>query len=133
MNYLTEHPIDSGEWHRRNADLRDGACVEFLGIVRGDEEGREIPYLDYEAYEAMAERKIAELIEQAQKKWSLHRVYLRHRIGRVAVGEVSVIIRVQAPHRDEAFEACRFLIDAIKKDAPIWKKETCPEKLLESF
>ena len=133
MNYLTEHPIDPGEWHRRKADLRDGASVEFLGIVRGDEEGREIPYLDYEAYEAMAERKIAELIEEAQRRWPSHGIYIRHRIGRVAAGEVSVVIGVQSPHRDEAFEACRFLIDAIKKDLPIWKKEICPEKLSESF
>ena len=118
-----QDPINLDEWHRQSVDLRDGASVEFLGIVRGEEKGRKIHFLDYEAYEPMAERAMGALVEEAKRRWDLHRIYLRHRIGRVAAGGVSVLIGVQAPHKEEAFEACRFLIGRIKKDVPIWKRE----------
>lgn len=121
MPYLTGDPIKPDEWRRLAVDPRDGALVEFLGIVRGQEDGRPIECLEYEAYEPMAERLIARLIDQARARWPLRQVYVRHRIGRVAVGEVAVVIGVQSPHRDEAFAACRLLIDAIKQDVPIWK------------
>lgn len=123
MKYLTKDPIHPEEWRRQAMDLHDGASVEFLGVVRGEEEGHNIPFLDYEAYIPMAEQVISALIEEAKRKWPLHRVFLRHRIGRIMAGEISVIIGVQASHRKEAFEACKFLIDSIKGDVPIWKKE----------
>ncbi len=126
MKYLTRDTIGVRDRHRKRADLRDGASVEFLGIVRGRENGKKIFHLDYEAYPPMAERVMDRLVEEAGEKWPLHRVFLRHRIGRVSAGEVSVAIRVDAPHREEAFEACRFLIDAVKKDVPIWKREDDP-------
>ena len=119
--HLTHQSIDVAEWHRRAVDPWDGASVEFLGIVRGNEGGRPISALDYEAYGPMAERVIERLVQQARAQWPLHAVCVRHRVGRVAVGEVAVLIGVRAPHRHEAFEACRFLIDAIKRDVPIWK------------
>ena len=119
--HLTREPIAVEEWHRLTVDQGDGASVEFLGIVRGSEGDQRVAYLDYEAYEPMAERVIAQLIEEASTRWPLHQTYVRHRLGRVAVGEVAVLIGVQATHRDEAFAACRFLIDALKRDAPIWK------------
>ena len=121
MRYLTTDPIHIDEWHAAVVDERDGASVEFLGIVRGEEDGRPISALDYEAYEPMAERVIERLVKQARAQWPLHAVCVRHRVGRVAVGEVAVLIGVRAPHRDEAFEACRFLIDAVKQNVPIWK------------
>ena len=121
MRHLTSNPIDVAGWHRDAADARDGASVEFLGVVRGDEAGQPVAHLDYDAYEPMAERVIARLIDDATLRWPVHRVVVRHRLGRVAVGEVAVLIGVQAPHRDAAFEACRFLIDALKRDVPIWK------------
>lgn len=124
--YLTSKPIAIDEWHAAAVDERDGASVEFLGIVRGQEGGQTIAYLDYEVYEPMAERLIAQCIEEARTRWSLHQVYIRHRVGRVAVGEVAVLIGVQAPHREQAFEACQFLIDAIKRDVPIWKSSSPP-------
>ena len=95
--------------------------MESLGIVRGIDDGRPVTSLDYEAYEPMAERLITQLAEHATARWSLHHVHIRHRLGRVAVGEVAVLIGVHAPHRDQAFDACRFLIDRIKQDVPIWK------------
>ncbi|MBI4343299.1 MAG: molybdenum cofactor biosynthesis protein MoaE [Candidatus Omnitrophica bacterium] len=121
MVFLTHQPIDASTWHHDAADERDGASVEFIGIVRREEDGRPLSALDYEAYEPMAERVISRLVEQAQQRWPLHAVCVRHRVGRVAVGEVAVLIGVRAPHRHEAFEACRFLIEAIKRDVPIWK------------
>ena len=124
MVFLTHEPIRPDEWHQLAVDPRDGASVEFLGIVRGQEDGHPIECLEYEAYEPMVERLITRLVDQAAARWPLHRVYVRHRLGRVAVGEVAVVIGVQSPHRDEAFAACRFLIDAIKRDVPIWKAVT---------
>jgi molybdopterin synthase catalytic subunit len=121
MSYLTREPIDVTEWRRGAADGRAGASVEFLGIVRGEEEAHPIAGLDYEAYEPMAERLIGQLIERAKQRWPLLDVTVVHRLGRVAVGEAAVFIGVRAPHREEAFEACRFLIDELKRDVPIWK------------
>jgi len=120
-DYLTSDPIDEAEWQAFAVDPHDGACVEFVGRARGTEGGEPIRYLAYEAYAPMAERVIAAIVAEAQRRWSLHRVYVRHRTGRVAVGQIAVAVGVHAPHREEAFAACRFLIDAIKCEAPIWK------------
>ena len=130
--YLTAEPIEVDEWHRGAADHRDGASVEFLGIVRGEEDGQPISALDYEAYEPMAERLIAQLVEEAARRWPLHRVVVRHRLGRVPVGQVAVLIGVQAPHRTEAFAACRFLLETIKQDAPIWKTAIGTERMADA-
>lgn len=121
MEHLTPEPIALSEWHGLPGDSSEGASVEFLGIARGQEQGRSITHLVYEAYQPMAERIISRLIQQAQHRWALGRVHIRHRVGRVDVGEIAVLVGVRAAHRDEAFAACRFLIDAIKQDAPIWK------------
>lgn len=121
MSYLTHDLIDRCAWRRQTVDARDGACVEFLGLVRGTEGDQSIAALEYEAYAPMADRMIGKLIEEATARWGLHEVLVRHRVGTVAVGEIAVLIGVAAPHREQAFEACRFLIDAIKRDVPIWK------------
>lgn len=119
--YLTHAPIDLAPERPEAADARDGAAVEFVGRVRGDDDGTPVTHLVYEAYLPMAEGQVAQLIAQAQQRWPLHRVVVRHRVGRVPAGEAAVLIRVQAPHRQEAFAACQFLIDAIKAAVPIWK------------
>lgn len=121
MPFLTEQPIDAAHVDDGTAELQDGASVEFLGIVRSREQGRPIAHLTYEAYAPMAEQLIGRLIDEAKARWPLHQVQVRHRVGRVPAGEVAVLVRVRAAHRDEAFEACRFVIDALKRDAPIWK------------
>lgn len=121
MEYLTRDPIDASAWHKPAVEAHDGASVEFLGIVRGHEDGRPIECLEYEAYEPMAEQLIVRLIADANARWPLHQVEVRHRLGRVAVGEVAALVGVRSAHREEAFAACRFLIDAIKQDVPIWK------------
>lgn len=123
--YLTREPIDAGAWRRTSSDGRDGASVEFLGIVRADGERGPLIALEYEAFEPMAERVIAALIEQARARWPVRELFVRHRVGWVAVGEISVLIGVRSAHRREAFAACQFLIDTLKQNAPIWKREMC--------
>ena len=102
----------------------DGAVVVFDGIVRNNTRGRQTLYLDYEAYEEMAEKQMRELADEAVKQFAVRQVILVHRLGRLEVGETSVLIVVASAHRAQAFEACRWLIDTLKKTVPIWKKET---------
>ena len=101
----------------------DGAVVVFEGIVRDHTRGRRTLYLDYEAYEPMALRKMEELAEEALGKFEIREVALLHRLGRLEHSETSVFIAVSSAHRTAAFEACRWLIDTLKKTVPIWKKE----------
>ena len=102
----------------------DGAVCVFDGIVRDNTRGRKTLHLDYEAYEAMAEKQMAELAAQAIERYGVRGVTLVHRLGRLEIGETSVLIVVASAHRGAAFEACRWVIDTLKKTVPIWKKET---------
>lgn len=123
MGYLTREKLDAvRERAAARADGEDGAEVEFLGIVRAEEEGLPLDGLGYEAYGPMAEAVIGRLVEEAGRCWPVRGIHVRHRTGFVPVGEVSILIRVRASHRAEAFDACRFLIDRVKEEAPIWKK-----------
>jgi molybdopterin synthase catalytic subunit len=101
--------------------LETGAVVTFSGIVRRTEHDRSIDHLAYECYESMAVHQLEALISESRTRWPLGRVGILHRIGRVPVGESSVLIVVATSHRAEAFEAARFLIDELKRTVPIWK------------
>ena len=101
----------------------DGAVVVFEGIVRNHSRGRKTLYLEYEAYEPMALRKMEELGEETHQKFPIDRVGMIHRLGRLEIGETSVAIFVTSAHRRAAFEACRHAIDRLKQIVPIWKKE----------
>jgi len=101
----------------------DGACVLFEGIVRNNSRGRSTLYLDYEAYEPMALKQLEELGEQALAKFQIRDVAIVHRVGRLEIGDTSVLILVASPHRAAAFDACRWIIDTLKLTVPIWKKE----------
>ena len=101
----------------------DGAVATFTGVVRNHHHGKEVLWLEYEAYEEMAETQIDGLITEASRRWPISQVALRHRLGHLEIGEVSVAIAVAAPHRAEALEACRWLIDTLKAEVPIFKKE----------
>jgi MoaE-MoaD fusion protein len=101
----------------------DGAAVVFEGVVRNQTRGRKTLYLDYEAYEEMAQRQMENLAEQALKQFQVRDVRLVHRLGRLEIGETSVLIVVVSAHRAAAFDACRWLIDTLKRTVPIWKKE----------
>ena len=123
MYRLTEQPIDVNELLAFVGDPGAGAVTAFIGTTRDNNEGRSILSLDYEAYPGMAEQEMAKLGEEAGNKWRITRIAIVHRIGNVPIGEASVIIAVSAPHRDDAFKACRYAIDELKKRVPIWKKE----------
>ena len=121
---LTREPIPTDALVAAAKQGSDGAVVVFDGIVRDNTRGRRTLYLDYEAYEEMAAKQIAELAAQAIERFGVRAVMLVHRLGRLQIGETSVLIVVASAHRGAAFEACRWLIDTLKKTVPIWKKET---------
>ncbi len=120
---IVRQPIDSAQVLATLKRGDDGAAVVFEGVVRNQTRGRRTLYLDYEAYEEMALREMESLAEQALKKFQVRDVALVHRLGRLEIGETSVLIAVVSAHRAAAFEACRWLIDTLKQKVPIWKKE----------
>lgn len=101
----------------------DGAAVVFEGVVRNQTHGRKTLYLDYEAYEEMALQQMKQLADQALQQFAIRDVAMVHRLGRFEIGETSVLVVVTSAHRGAAFEACRWLIDTLKRTVPIWKKE----------
>jgi len=100
-----------------------GGVVTFTGVVRNQARGAEIDHLEYESYAPMAERELRKITDAVAARWPQVRLALAHRVGRLEIGDAAVMIAVAAPHRAEAFEACRFAIDTLKKTVPIWKKE----------
>ena len=100
-----------------------GGIVIFEGVVRDNARGKQIRYLEYDVYPEMAIQQIRAILAEAEKRWGVDRIAVAHRIGRIEIGEASVIIVVATPHRAEAFEACRYIIDTLKTTVPIWKKE----------
>jgi molybdopterin synthase catalytic subunit len=103
-------------------DLAAGAAVDFRGIVRGFEDGREIEGIDYEAHRKMAEHQLRQIAEEATIQFDLRSVIIHHRIGFVPVGEPSLFMRVCSGHRQAAFQAGRWIVDELKKKVPIWKR-----------
>ena len=100
-----------------------GGLVTFTGVVRNHSRGEAIEHLEYEAYAPMAEKELRKILDSAAERWPDVRLAVSHRIGRLAIGDAAVMIAAAAPHRGEAFAACRFTIDTLKKTVPIWKKE----------
>jgi len=123
LTYLTRAVIAADALVAAAKQGSDGSVVVFDGIVRDNTRGRRTLYLNYEAYEEMATKQIAELAGQAVERFGVRGVTLVHRLGRLEIGETSVLIVVASAHRDAAFDACRWLIDTLKKTVPIWKKE----------
>lgn len=120
---ITAVPINeaklSGE---RTLSAGMGAVVYFLGVVRGSEDGQSISAIEYEAFQKMAEHQFHLLLDELEKRWPLESVRLVHRVGVVKVNEPSLWVEVVAPHRGEAFAACQWLIDEMKRVVPIWKR-----------
>jgi len=123
MVHVTEKALNLQELIAFVGDPEAGAIVTFIGTARNNNEGRKVISLEYEAYPEMAEKELAQLGQEAQEQWKLCRLAIVHRIGPVQIGEPSVMIAVSAAHRQDAFAACRFAIEEIKKRVPIWKKE----------
>ena len=120
---ITREKIDSQKIAGALKRPCDGACAIFEGIVRAHSRGRQTLYLDYEAYEPMALKQMQRLAAEALQKFRVRDVAVIHRLGRLEIGETSVLIAVASAHRAAAFEACRWLIDTLKQTVPIWKKE----------
>lgn len=120
---LVRAPIRTREIVEQTKAPADGGVVAFEGIVRDNFKGRATLYLEYEAYEPMALRKMREIGGEMRARFALDRIAMVHRLGRLEIGETSVLIVVSAPHRAAAFDACRYAIDTLKRTVPIWKKE----------
>jgi MoaE-MoaD fusion protein len=120
---IIREPISTAAILNRLKCPKDGAAVIFEGVVRDNTRGRRTLYLDYEAYEPMALKEMKTLAEQARERFGISAVSIIHRLGRLQIGETSVLIVVTSAHRAAGFEACRWLIDILKKTVPIWKKE----------
>jgi len=121
---LTREPIEAERLLAEAKSGEDGAVVVFDGIVRNNSRGRRTLHLDYEAYEEMALRRMKELTAEARERFGVRHVTMIHRLGRLEIGETSVLIVVASAHRAQAFDACRWLIDTLKQTVPIWKRET---------
>jgi len=123
MFKIVKEEINLNEIIKYVSEPKAGAITTFLGVTRGESEGRNVIYLDYDAYPEMAVKKMEEIACEIREQWNVLKIAIIHRIGRLKVGEVSVVIAVSTPHRKEGFEACKYAIDRIKEIAPIWKKE----------
>jgi molybdopterin synthase catalytic subunit len=123
MFRLVREPIDKASLRNALVQAEDGAAVIFEGVVRNHARGRRVRYLEYDAYEIMALKKLEEVGALAKAKFAIRDIGIWHRLGPMLPGECSVIIVAASAHREAAFEACRFAIDTLKKTVPIWKKE----------
>jgi molybdopterin synthase catalytic subunit len=121
---VTADNISVEEVAGRLADPANGAVVTFIGVVRNETDGREVCYLEYEAYPEMAEQTLRQIGDEVRSRWrTIREVTIVHRVGRLEVGETAVVIALSAAHRPELFDALHFAIDRLKAVVPIWKKE----------
>ena len=121
--FLQKEPINLIEFFAHIPGSGDGASSFFVGTVRNHHQGKAVEKLFYEAFEPLAEKEIGKIIQSVKTQFGVSHIELRHRLGPLSVGEAAVAIRVHAPHRDEAFKACRAVIDTLKQTVPIWKHE----------
>ena len=120
---ITDRPLDAAELSARLTQARDGAVVAFDGVVRDNSKGRRTLYLEYEAYQAMAVKVMARIGGEIAAAHEISRVGIIHRVGRLEIGESSIVVVVASPHRKEAFVACAEIMDQVKRLVPVWKKE----------
>jgi len=123
MYRLSDESLNLNEVVNFVGDPEAGAIVTFIGTTRNHNEGRHIHSLEYEAYPGMDEKEMQTIGEEAGQQWDVKGIAVVHRIGQVPIGEASIVIAVSTAHRDDAFKACRYIIDELKKRVPIWKKE----------
>lgn len=124
---LTREPLDRNALVEAVTHASVGGIVVFEGVVRDNARGKQVRYLEYDAYIEMAKEQIRAIVAEAERRWGVERVAVAHRFGRLEIGEASVIIVVATPHRAEAFEACHYIIDTLKTTVPIWKKEVATD------
>jgi len=123
MIKITEKHIDVQKVIETASSLNAGAVNVFIGTVRSSANGKNVVWLEYEAYETMAVLEIRKIIDEAASRWPLLGWAVSHRIGTLRPGETAVVVAVSTPHRKDSFEACQFIVDTLKEKVPIWKKE----------
>ncbi len=123
MIEITDEPLDSEAITAKVRRDSNGAVVTFLGTTRDFTAGRTVLHLEYEAYRPMADDKLAEIVDEIREQWSIEDVAIAHRLGRLEIGETSLVVAVASAHREAAFAACQYSVDRIKQMVPIWKKE----------
>ncbi len=123
MIEISDGPLDPEALTARVRRNSNGAVVTFLGTTRDSTDGRSVLHLEYEAYRPMADRKLAEVADEMRKRWGVEDVAIAHRLGRLEIADVSLVVAVASPHRADAFAACQYAVDRIKQVVPIWKKE----------
>ena len=126
MSYLTDGPIDTADLVSRTIRASDGASIVFEGVVRNHHDGKPVQSIFYDAYRPMAEKEIAKIVEEVRSQLPDVAIGVVHRLGQLEVGDASIVIVTSSPHRAEAYDASRLLIDRIKETVPIWKKERGP-------
>lgn len=122
MHSLTRSPIDLAGLTAEIAGPADGGVASFIGLVRDHQDGRGVLRLEYSAYEPMADAEIAVIVREAELRWPV-RIAVRHRVGSLEIGDIAVAVVAASAHRAPAFEACRYVIEEVKRRVPIWKKE----------
>ncbi len=120
---ITRDPLDPEPFVQHVRRDESGAVALFLGVARNNNLGRRVLRLEYDAYPEMAERKLRQVAEEMASRWPVTDIAIAHRIGRLEIGETSLVVAVSSPHRKEAFDACQQTVDRIKEVVPIWKKE----------
>ncbi len=123
MILLTDKALEPEKLTEAVGGPGNGGVVTFLGVTRDNTKGRQTRFLEYEAYGPMAEAKLAEIAAEIREEWPVEDVAIGHRLGRLEIGDVSLVVAVGSPHRDAAFRACAQVVDRIKQTVPIWKKE----------
>ena len=123
MIEITHEPLDPEAITAVVKNDTNGAVVTFLGTTRSFTENRKVLHLEYEAYRPMADKMLAEIVDEIRQRWSLEDVAVAHRLGRLEIGEISLVVAVASPHRKDSFAACLHCVDRIKQIVPIWKKE----------
>ena len=123
MIEITHEPLNPEAVTAKVRRDYNGAVVTFLGTTRSSTGNRKVLHLEYEAYRPMADKKLAEIEEELRERWSVEHVAIAHRLGRLEIGDISLVVATAAPHRRDAFAACQEAVDRVKQIVPIWKKE----------
>lgn len=127
MFRVTQEPLSISEAVSAVTKRTCGAVATFTGVIREFSRGRQISYLEYEAYPEMAIAKMRQIEQEVREKWEIEQMLIHHRVGHLEVGEASVVIAIAAPHRRQALEACAYTIERLKQIVPVWKKEVSPD------
>ena len=123
MIEITYDPLEPGVIAEKVMKGGNGAVVTFVGTTRNKTGDRAVMHLEYEAYRPMADTKLEQVVDEIRERWSIEDVAISHRLGKLEIGETSMVVAIASPHRKEAFESCQYAVDRVKQIVPIWKKE----------